>query len=78
MSIFQLKRKPRRFHHIPIYYDEHAKPEAEPFDELRGAFVQGTTHLQRRKRQQGRWTGNVRILLLLIFIFVMVWFFLNN
>lgn len=93
MSIFSLGRKPRRFNHVPIFYDERADRLAEierkaqqtdgqgasdqlcP-DDLRGAFLLGTTHLRRSKERKGQWTGNIGILIVLILVCALVWFYL--
>lgn len=68
MSIFSLGRKPRRFSHVPIFYDERqdrlkeierrARREAECQTEefhpeaMRGAFETSMPHLQRHKQRK--------------------------
>lgn len=68
MSIFSLGRKPRRFCHVPIYYDERrdrlaeiekrARCAVEHRDEefksenLRCAFEAAMPHLQRHKQRK--------------------------
>lgn len=93
MSIFSLGRKPRQFHHVPIFYDERndrlraieqkARHKADqdgtqPLqpEDLRGTFVQGTTHLRRSKEHAGRWTNNIGIITVMILALALVWYYL--
>lgn len=77
MSIFALKRKPRHFHHIPIFYDENKrKEEPQPYEELHGAFTKDNKHLQRRRNKHAGWSTNARILLILILVLALAWYLL--
>lgn len=86
MGIFSLGRKPRRFSHVPIFYDERdgrltaveqERDEAYDREALRGAFVQETSHLRRHREQAGSWTTNVGALFLLLLVLVLAfWFFM--
>lgn len=85
-------RKPRRFNHQYIYYDERKEklakmeeqakrdlgmlPEKEfnPED-IRGKFVEATTHLKRRKKS-GRKPVHVGIILVIIVLLLFLWHYL--
>lgn len=85
-------RKPRRFNHQYIYYDERKEklakmeekakrelgmlPEKEfnPED-IRGKFVEGTTHLKRRK-ESGRKPVHVGVILVIIALLLFLWHYL--
>ena len=87
-------RKPRRFNHQYIYYDERKEklakmeesakrelgilPEKEfnPED-IRGKFVESTTHLKRRK-ESGRKPMTWGIALLLIAALLFIWHYLHT
>ena len=88
-------RMPRRFNHIPIYYDERkerlAKMEEQAKRELgllpekefnpediRGKFVESTTHLKRRKENKGKSRMSVGVSLVLIVILLFLWYALSN
>ena len=88
-------RMPRRFNHIPIYYDErkerlakmeeNAKRELgllpeKPFnpEDIRGKFVESTTHLKRHKEKKGRSRMSVGVSLVLIAVLLFLWYALSN
>jgi len=56
MGLFTM-RKPRPFHHEYIYVDERdlgmIPPKEFSPEDIRGKFIEGTTHLKRRK-ESGR------------------------
>lgn len=93
MGFFKV-RKPRRFNHRFIYYDERKEklskmeeqakrelgmlPEKE-FDpeSIRGKFIEGTTHLKRRK-QSGRKPMHVGVILIIIALLLFLWHYLQT
>ena len=86
-------REPRRFEHKYIYYDERKEKLAkmgmlpdETFnpENIRGKFVEGTTHLKRRKENGGpRISVQMAIVLIIGLAFLLYWlwtgdiFFMN-
>ena len=75
---FNSMRKPRGFNHQYIYVDERkeklAKKEFKPED-IRGKFVEGTTHLKRRKAS-GRKPVSFGIILIIIAFLIYLWHYL--
>ena len=82
MGMFNSMRKPRGFNHQYIYVNENAKrdlgmlPEKEfnPED-IRGKFVEGTTHLKRRKAS-GHKPVSFGIILIIIAFLLYLWHYL--
>lgn len=91
MGFFKMK-KPRRFNHPYIFYDERKEklarmeenakrelgmlPEKE-FDpeDIRGRFIEGTTHLKRRK-QSSRKPVSTGVILIIIALLLFLWNYL--
>ena len=67
MGMFNSMRKPRGFNHQYIYVDERK--------EIRGKFVEGTTHLKRRKAS-GRKPVSFGIILIIIAFLLYLWHYL--
>lgn len=90
-------RKPRKFHHHPIYWD----PRKEELEErtrkirremglekvdenykpqIKGTFVEGTTHLKRRRDKgetpRSRTYRNVKLAVALAVLLVILWYLL--
>ena len=91
MGMFTM-RKPRGFNHSYIYVDEEklAKMEEDAKRELgmlpekefspediRGKFVEGTTHLKRRK-ESGRKPVHLGIILVVIALLIYLWYAITN
>ena len=84
-------RKPRRFNHQYIYVnekldkmEEQAKRELGMLSEkefspedIRGKFVEGTTHLKRRK-ESGRKPVHLGVILLIIALLLFLWHYLQT
>ena len=83
MGMFNSMRKPRGFNHQYIYVDERkeklAKMEenAKEFnpEDIRGKFIEGTTHLKRRKAS-GRKPVSFGIILIIIAFLLYLWHYL--
>lgn len=88
------QRKPRRFNHQYIYYDERKErlqkmeesakrdlgmlPEKEfSPEDIRGKFIEGTTHLKRRK-ESGRKPMSLGVELVAIVLLIYLLYFLLN
>ncbi|NDW13109.1 hypothetical protein D0T50_09410 [Bacteroides sp. 214] len=88
------QRKPRRFNHQYIYYDERKErlqkmeesakrdlgmlPEKEfSPEDIRGKFIEGTTHLKRRK-ESGRKPMSLGVGLVAIVLLIYLLYFLLN
>ena len=69
---FNSMRKPRGFNHQYIYVNE--RKEFSPED-IRGKFVEGTTHLKRRKAS-GRKPVSFGIILIIIAFLLYLWHYL--
>ena len=88
MAMFKT-RKPRGYQHSYIYIDERkeklkkieerAKRELGllPPEEIRGTFVQGTTHLRRRK-ESGKKPMTLGVALIIIAVLVFIWHYLQT
>ena len=72
MGMFNSMRKPRGFNHQYIYVDE--RKEFNPED-IRGKFVEGTTHLKRRKAS-GHKPVSFGIILIIIAFLLYLWHYL--
>ena len=84
-------RKPRGFNHPYIYVDERKEkmeesakrelgmlPEKEfAPEDIRGKFVEGTTHLKRRK-ESGRKPMHLGVILVIITLLVYLWYAISN
>ena len=71
-------RKPRGFHHPYIYVDERKERLAKMTEEfnpedIRGTFIEGTTHLKRRK-ESGRKPMHLGMLLVIIAVLCWLWY----
>ena len=89
MGMFAM-RKPRGFNHSYIYVDERKEklakmeenakrdlgmlPEKE---DIRGKFIEGTTHLKRRK-ESGRKPMHLGIILVVIAVLIYLWYAISN
>ena len=67
-------RKPRRFNHQ--YMGMLSEKEFSPED-IRGKFVEGTTHLKRRK-ESGRKPVHLGVILLIIALLLFLWHYLQT
>ena len=91
MGMFAM-RKPRGFNHSYIYerkeklakMEENAKrdlgmlPEKEfSPEDIRGKFIEGTTHLKRRK-ESGRKPMHLGIILVVIAVLIYLWYAISN
>ena len=83
MGMFNV-RKPRGFNHQYIYVDEDAKrdlgilPEKEfSPEDIRGKFIEGTTHLKRRK-ESGRKPAHLGVILAIIALLIFLWHYLQT
>ena len=93
MGMFAM-RKPRGFNHSYIYVDERKEklakmeenakrdlgmlPEKEfSPEDIRGKFIEGTTHLKRRK-ESGRKTMHLGIILVVIDVLMYLWYAISN
>ena len=92
MGMFAM-RKPRGFNHSYIYVErkeklakmeENAKrdlgmlPEKEfSPEDIRGKFIEGTTHLKRRK-ESGRKPMHLGIILVVIAVLIYLWYAISN
>ena len=78
---FNSMRKPRGFNHQYIYVNERKekldKMEEKEFspEDIRGKFVEGTTHLKRRKAS-GRKPVSFGIILIIIAFLLYLWHYL--
>ena len=82
-------RKPRGFNHPYIYVDERkeklakmeesAKRELGMFspEDIRGKFVEGTTHLKRRK-ESGRKPVHLGVILVIIALLIYLWYAIST
>lgn len=94
MGMFNSMKKPRRFNHQYIYFDERKEklekledkakrdlgllPEKEfSPEDIRGKFVEGTTHLKRRK-ESGRRPVNFGVILVIIGLLIFLWHYLHT
>ena len=79
MGMFTM-RKPRGFNHPYIYVDERkeklAKKEFSPED-IRGKFVEGTTHLKRRK-ESGRKPVHLGVIMVIIALLIYLWYAIST
>ena len=76
-------RKPRRFNHQYIYVNER-KEKLDKMEEqakrdldIRGKFVEGTTHLKRRK-ESGRKPVHLGVILVIIALLIFLWHYLQT
>ena len=93
MGMFAM-RKPRGFNHSYIYVDERKEklakmeenakrdlgmlPEKEfSPEDIRGKFIEGTTQLKRRK-ERGRKTMHLGIILVVIAVLIYLWYAISN
>ena len=86
MGMFAM-RKPRGFHHSYIYVakmEEDAKrelgmlPEKEfSPEDIRGKFIEGTTHLKRRK-ESGRRPVHLGVILVVVALLIYLWYAITN
>ena len=79
MGMFAM-RKPRGFNHSYIYVDERkeklAKMEENAKRDL-GKFIEGTTHLKRRK-ESGRKPMHLGIILVVMAVLIYLWYAISN
>ena len=87
MGMFAM-RKPRGFHHSYIYVDERKEklakmeegmlPEKEfSPEDIRGKFIEGTTHLKRRK-ESGRRPVHLGVILVVVALLIYLWYAITN
>jgi len=69
MGMFNV-REPRRFEHKYIYYDERKEKLAK--------FVEGTTHLKRRKENGGPQLSFPVAIVLIVLLTLLLLYFLNG
>ena len=74
---FNSMRKPRGFNHQYIYVDDLGMLPEKEFkpEDIRGKFVEGTTHLKRRKAS-GRKPVSFGIILIIIAFLIYLWHYL--
>ena len=75
MGMFTM-RKPRGFNHPYIYVDER-KEKLAKMEEIRGKFVEGTTHLKRRK-ESGRKPVHLGVILVIIALLIYLWYAIST
>ena len=86
MGMFNV-RKPRGFNHQYIYVDERkeklakmeedAKRDLGILPDIRGKFIEGTTHLKRRK-ESGRKPAHLGVILAIIALLIFLWHYLQT
>ena len=75
MGMFTM-RKPRGFNHPYIYVGMLPEKEFSPED-IRGKFVEGTTHLKRRK-ESGRKPVHLGVILVIIALLIYLWYAIST
>ena len=82
MGMFAM-RKPRGFNHSYIYVDERKEKLAKMEEnakrdlDIRGKFIEGTTHLKRRK-ESGRKPMHLGIILVVMAVLIYLWYAISN
>ncbi len=94
MGLFFTPRKPQRFHHNCIYYDERKErlakieedakrelgmlpPKEFSPEDIRGKFLENTTHLKRRK-ESGKKPMNTGLLIIIIGLLLYLWYAITS
>jgi hypothetical protein len=91
MGLFFNVRKPRQYHHDPIYYDPHKDEldervrkvkremgmlsDEEYKADLKGAFVEQTSHVKRRHENSEKSTAsrNIRLAVILAILLIVLY-----
>lgn len=94
MGLFFNTRRPRSFNHTPIYYDPKKEAleerimrkkkelgmldESEYKPQIKGSFIDGTSHLKRRRDRPEKSSANTNIkigVILVVLILLFYWFY---
>ena len=76
MGMFTV-REPKRFEHKYIYYDMLPPEEFNP-ESIRGKFIEGTTHLKRRKENGGPRISFPVAIVIIVLLTVLLFSILNG
>lgn len=93
MGLFFNVRKPRQFRHEPIFYDPHKEAleervrkvkremgeltEEEYKPDLKGAFIEQTSHVRRRQQnpEKSSSSRNIRLAIALVVLLILFYYF---